>query len=105
MDDAYEACRNELASTLEKYVAQLVPFRPGTPDSGGRFDFEVGPVLVRGALRKKPILRHRRDKAAQQARSILGIDDLGPMSLFRLEDTNRLAYIRGPEGIIVGLNE
>jgi hypothetical protein len=52
MDDAYEACRNELAATLDRYGAQLVPFGPGTPDSGVRFQFEVGPVRVRGALRK-----------------------------------------------------
>jgi hypothetical protein len=33
MDDAYEACQNELAATLAGYGAQLVPFGSGTPDT------------------------------------------------------------------------
>jgi len=65
MDAAYEAYRNELTTALARYQVQLVPFGSDGADGGVRFDFELGPVLVRGSLWRNLTL----DIAAEDVRT------------------------------------
>jgi len=85
MGAAYETYRNELATALAQYRVQLVPFESDSADRGVRFDFEIGPVLVRGALRRNLTL----DIAAEDVRT-------GPL----VQATHRLIDLAGMQEVL-----
>ena len=97
---------------LQNVRATLVLMR--TPDGQGRIELDKfhTPEAVRTGLEKAPVneLGIRRIMFA-----VDGLDDVVARLLARgaelvgevvqYEDTYRLAYVRGPEGVIVGLSE
>ena len=85
MDNAYETYRNELARALARYQAHLEPFGSDTADGGVRFDFEVGPLLIHGALRRNMTL----EIAAEDVRN-------GPL----VQATHRLVDLGGMQEVL-----
>jgi hypothetical protein len=85
MDDAFETYRSELAAALARYRVQLAPFESDSPDGGVRFDFEIGPVVVRGALRRNLTV----DIAAEDVRT-------GPL----VQATHRLIDLAGMQEVL-----
>ena len=97
---------------LQNVRATLALMR--TPDGYGRIELDKfhTPEAIRTGPEKAPV------NELGIRRIMLSVDDIDEMvvrllahgaelvgEVVQYEDTNRLAYIRGPEGIIVGLNE
>ena len=97
---------------LQNVRATLALMR--TPDGHGRIELDKfhTPEAIRTGLEKAPV------NELGIRRIMLSVNDIDEMvarllahgaelvgEVVQYEDTNRLAYIRGPEGIIVGLNE
>ena len=97
---------------LQNVRATLVFMR--TPDGHGRIELDKfhTPDAIRTGPENVPV------NALGIRRIMLAVDDIDEMvarllahgselvgEVVQYEDTNRLAYIRGPEGIIVGLSE
>ena len=97
---------------LQNVHATLVLMR--TPDGYGRIELDKfhTPEAIRTVPEKAPV------NELGIRRIMLSVDDIDEMvarllahgaelvgEVVQYEDTNRLAYIRGPEGIIVGLSE
>src|SRR5690606_7674739 len=85
-----------------------------TPDGHGRIELDKfhTPAAIRTGAEKPPV------NELGIRRIMLAVDDLDELvtrmlahgaelvgDVVQYEDTNRLAYIRGPEGIIVGLSQ
>jgi len=85
MDAAYETYRRELATALARFRVQLAPFESDSADGGVRFDFEIGPVVVRGALRRNLTL----DIVAEDVRT-------GPL----VQATHRLIDLEGMQEVL-----
>jgi catechol 2,3-dioxygenase-like lactoylglutathione lyase family enzyme len=97
---------------LQNVRATLALMR--TPDGHGRIELDKfhTPEAIRTGPEKAPV------NELGIRRIMLSVDDIDEMvarllahgaelvgEVVQYEDTNRLAYIRGPEGIIVGLSE
>jgi catechol 2,3-dioxygenase-like lactoylglutathione lyase family enzyme len=97
---------------LQNVRATLALMR--TPDGHGRIELDKfhTPEAIRTGPEKAPV------NELGIRRIMLSVDDIDEMvarllahgaellgEVVQYEDTYRLAYIRGPEGIIVGLNE
>ena len=97
---------------LQNVRATLALMR--TPDGHGRIELDKfhTPEAIRIGPEKAPV------NELGIRRIMLSVDDIDEMvarllahgaelvgEVVQYEDTNRLAYIRGPEGIIVGLSE
>ena len=97
---------------LQNVRATLALMR--TPDGHGRIELDKfhTPEAIRTGAEKAPV------NELGIRRIMLSVDDIDEMvarllahgaelvgEVVQYEDTNRLAYIRGPEGIIVGLSE
>ena len=97
---------------LQNVRATLALMR--TPDGHGRIELDKfhTPEAIRTGPEKVPV------NELGIRRIMLSVDDIDEMvarllahgaelvgEVVQYEDTNRLAYIRGPEGIIVGLSE
>ena len=97
---------------LQNVRATLALMR--TPDGHGRIELDKfhTPEAIRTGAEKAPVNELR------IGRILLSVEDIDEMvarllahghelvgEVVQYEDTNRLAYIRGPEGIIVGLSE
>ena len=98
--------------SLQNVRATLALMR--TPDGHGRIELDKfhTPEAIRTGPDKAPV------NELGIRRIMLSVDDIDEMvarllahgaelvgEVVQYEDTNRLAYIRGPEGIIVGLSE
>jgi catechol 2,3-dioxygenase-like lactoylglutathione lyase family enzyme len=97
---------------LQNVRATLALMR--TPDGHGRIELDKfhTPEAIRTGPEKTPV------NALGLRRIMLSVDDIDELvarllahgaelvgEVVQYEDTYRLAYVRGPEGIIVGLNE
>src|ERR1051325_2391632 len=97
---------------LQNVRATLALMR--TPDGHGQIELDKfhTPAAIRTAPQKAPV------NELGIRRIMFAVDDIDEMvarllahgaelvgEVVQYEDTNRLAYIRGPEGIIVGLSE
>ena len=97
---------------LQNVRATLALMR--TPDGHGRIELDKfhTPEAIRTGAEKAPV------NELGIRRIMLSVEDIDEMvvrllahgaelvgEVVQYEDTNRLAYIRGPEGIIVGLSE
>ena len=97
---------------LQNVRATLALMR--TPDGHGRIELDKfhTPEAIRTGPEKAPV------NELGIRRIMLSVDDIDEMvarllahgaelvgEVVQYEDTNRLAYIRGPDGIIVGLSE
>lgn len=97
---------------LQNVRATLALMR--TPDGHGRIELDKfhTPAAIRTGAEKPPV------NELGIRRIMLAVDDLDELvtrmlahgaelvgDVVQYEDTNRLAYIRGPEGIIVGLSQ
>ena len=97
---------------LQNVRATLALMR--TPDGHGRIELDKfhTPAAIRTGAEKPPV------NEIGIRRIMLAVDDLDELvtrmlahgaelvgDVVQYEDTNRLAYIRGPEGIIIGLSQ